>query len=549
MLKDGELSGDGQTVPAHPALMPRTSRSLTVDDHALAALCRPRDGLMAEALTADRRNADGTRTLTFEGVDGPCPRYVRRVEIGSPARADGRHAVTLTTDYDLPVPYWGPVVRPVFAFELRRRGDRRGQPWWAPPQRLQPAQVDSLARLVVLALCSGYIGTLLSQLTTFAGREFGAGVDAQATAQAATRIGVLVALTAAFAADRLGRRRTLQLALVGACLVTALTGLSSGLVTFAAVQVVARGLTTGADVVRAVTLAEVMPAGARAYAISLSAMCAGLGSGAVVWMLPLADVDPRAWRLLFGLGAVFAPLAYFAGRGLGESGRFVVHQHDARRERLGEHRGRLALLAASAALTTVFAAPASQLQNEYLRTGRGFSAGAITVFTLLTSTPAGIAVFFGGRLADVYGRRAIGAVGLVGAAAGITVSFAAGGALLWGGAIAGTLFGGLVVPTLLVYGPELFPTRLRGRANGVITAAGVLGSVTGLLLVGNLADRFGFGVAMATVAVGPALVAVLVLTRYPETAQRELEELNPTDAAPAGPIHPSRADDQYGSTL
>ncbi|MEZ5234624.1 MAG: MFS transporter [Acidimicrobiales bacterium] len=531
--------------------MPRTERTLTLDEPALDARCRPRDGLVLERLGCEEATADGGRRLVFEGVDGPCPRYRRTVEIAPAPAADGRRTAVEQLDYDLPVPFWGWLVRPVFGFELRRRGDRRGQPWWAPPQRLQPHQVDALCRLVILAICSGYVGTLLSQLTTFAGREFGAGVDAQAAAQAATRIGVLVALVGAFAADRIGRRRTLLVGLVGACLVTALTGLATGLVAFAAVQVVARGLTTGSDVVRAVIVAEVMPAGARAYAISLSAMCAGLGSGMAVWLLPLADLDERAWRLLFGLGAVFAPLAWLAGRGLQESGRFVAHRHDQRPQRLGAHRGRLALLAASALLTTLFAAPASQLQNEYLRTDRGFSAGAITAFTLLTSTPAGVAVFFGGRLADVYGRRVIGAIGLVGGAAGITVSYTAGGATLWGGAVAGTLFGGLVVPTLVIYGPELFPTRLRGRANGVITTAGVLGSVCGLLLVGNLADRFGFGAAMPTVACGPVLVAVLVLTRYPETAQRELEELNPSDAAagPApdrSPIHPGDGADRYG---
>lgn len=75
----------------------------------------------------------------------------------------------------------------------------------------------------------------------------------------------------------------------------------------------------------------------------------------------------------------------------------------------------------------------------------------------------------------------------------------------------------------------------------MITAAGVMGSVTGLLLVGNLADRFGFGAAIGHGRPpGPILVAVLVLTRYPETAQRELEELNPTDAAPAGPTGRAR---------
>jgi MFS family permease len=523
------------------AHMARFTRSSTVDDAALAALCSARDGLMREQLV-ERTGDDGGEVFRFIGVDGPCRHYHRTVQVGtaqvSAAAGPGTHRVTETVEYDLRVPFWGFLVRPLFAIELRRRGPRPGQPWWAPPQRLQPSQVDALARLVLLAVCSGYVGTLLSQLTTFAGKEFGAGVDEQSAAQAATRIGILVSLTAAVVADRIGRRRALLASLVGACLVSALTALSSGLLVFAAVQVLARGLTTGADVIRAVALAEEMPAGARAYAISLSAMSAGLGSGMVVWLLPLADVDERAWRLLFAGAALFAPLAWLAGRGLHESRRFLAHRHDTERLRLGSHRRRLALLAVSASLGTVFAAPASQLQNEYLRTERGFSAGAITAFTLLTSTPAGLAVFFGGRLADVHGRRLIGAIGLVGGAVGIWISYAFGGVALWAGAVGGTLFGGLVVPTLIVYGPELFPTRLRGRANGVITLCGVMGSVVGLLTVGQLSHRFDrFGPAMAVVAAGPLVVALLVVTRYPETAHRELEELNPSDS-PGGPTAP-----------
>jgi hypothetical protein len=34
---------------------------------------------------------------------------------------------------------------------------------------------------------------------------------------------------------------------------------------------------------------------------------------------------------------------------------------------------------------------------------------------------------------------------------------------------------------------------------------------------------------MAVLSFGPAVVALLVLTRYPETARRELEDLNPED--------------------
>jgi MFS family permease len=89
-----------------------------------------------------------------------------------------------------------------------------------------------------------------------------------------------------------------------------------------------------------------------------------------------------------------------------------------------------------------------------------------------------------------------------------------------------------------VYGPELFPTALRGRANGIIAILGVAGSVIGLLVAGVLSDRWdGLGPALAVLSIGPALMALLVLTAYPETAHRELEELNPEDltAASQGP--------------
>jgi MFS family permease len=498
--------------------MPRLTRTLILDAEALTALRRPRDGLVREAAGGDDR---------YVALEGPCAGYERRLEVG-PA-PDGRCSVVETIDYELDVPFWGWLLALPVRRALRHPAGDGRQPWWAPPERLDPRQVVVLSRLALLAVCSGYLGTLLSQTTTFAADEFGADNAAQGAALAATRVGVLVALVAAFAADRLGRRRCLVGSLAGAALVSATTATVPGLLWFTVSQIVARGLTTGADVLRAVMAAEEMPAGARAYAISLAAMCAGLGSGMVVWLLPIADVAPWAWRVLFALALVFCPLVLLAGRGLPESRRFVAHRTDAVRPRLGQHRNRLVLLAGSAMLSALFVAPASQLQNTYLRDERGFSAPRIALFTLLTSTPAGLGVFFGGRLSDLYGRRRIGVIGLCGGVTGILISYWFGGPALWAGALGGTLVGGLVIPALVVYGPELFPTRLRGRANGVITLVGVMGSSAGLLLVGALSDRWRFGPAFSIVAVGPVIVAFLVATRYPETAHRELEELNPDD--------------------
>ena len=81
-----------------------------------------------------------------------------------------------------------------------------------------------------------------------------------------------------------------------------------------------------------------------------------------------------------------------------------------------------------------------------------------------------------------------------------------------------------------MYGPELFPTSLRGTANGMTFLVALIGSVGGLLAVGGLSDQFGsIGPAMAVVAAGPLLLALLIALAFPETARRELEDLNPED--------------------
>jgi MFS family permease len=101
---------------------------------------------------------------------------------------------------------------------------------------------------------------------------------------------------------------------------------------------------------------------------------------------------------------------------------------------------------------------------------------------------------------------------------------------MWIVAMLGTIVGGAVVPSVMVYWPELFPTSLRGQANGVVSMTAMAGSVVGLLVIGVLADTFGtFAPTMPFVAIGPILMAALIVARFPETAHRELEDINPED--------------------
>jgi putative MFS transporter len=130
----------------------------------------------------------------------------------------------------------------------------------------------------------------------------------------------------------------------------------------------------------------------------------------------------------------------------------------------------------------------------------------------------------------VRGRRLIGAIGILGGTLAVVVRFGSAGAVMWLASIVGTIVGGLIVPALGVYRPELFPTSLRGRAASVIEFIALAGSSLGLVVVGAAADRTGqFALPMAVVALAPMVVVVLVLTLYPETAHRSLEDINPED--------------------
>jgi MFS family permease len=425
------------------------------------------------------------------------------------------------------------------ALALRRQRPHGWTPWWAPPQRLDPRSATLLGLLATLALVSAYLGTLLSQTLTFAAGDFGASKASQGFVLAAARIGVAATLAATVAADRIGRRRLLRSTLMVACLVMGMVAAAPALIWFGAGQTVGRGLTNAADIILLVLAVEEMPARCRAYAASILALVGGLGSGMVVWLLPLADLGRGGWRLIYLPPLVFLPIVAWAGRQLPESRRFLAAEahameRGATRPRFeGATRQRLALLAGAAFLLLLFATPASQFRNEFLRDERGFSAARVAAFTLVSGTPAGLGVWLGGRLAETIGRRRVGAGGLVGGGVLVAISYLSHGWALWSASVAGTVLAATTIPAMRVYGAELFPTRLRGRANGITNVAAVAGSVVGVLVVGGLAGHWeGLGRPIALLALGPLVVAALVVTVYPETADRTLEDLNPTDTGP-----------------
>jgi MFS family permease len=346
---------------------------------------------------------------------------------------------------------------------------------------------------------------------------------------------MLASLALVASADRHGRRKVIVVCIAAGCGLAGLVAVTPSLAWYTAVHTLVRSFSTALAILIAVVAAEEMPAGARAFAASVLSMSAALGAGICVMALPLADLGSGGWRLVFLLPLLALPAVPGLARRLPESRRFVAPHRAAR---LTGHGRRLALLATSTFLVQLFIAPASQLQNEFLRDERGYSALGITLFTICTNTPAGIGVLAGARIADRRGRRVVGAVALLGGVAGAVLTFLSSGAWMWTASLLGGILAGATVPALGVYGPELFPTALRARANGILGVTGVIGAAVGLLVAGALSDALGgLGRALAVLSIGPMILAVLVLTRYPETAGLELETINPEDAVT--PVFPT----------
>jgi MFS family permease len=515
-----------------------TVRSV-VDHPEAERLLRPRDDVVGERAIAPGPGETARFTLDH----GPFATYERSVTLlpadghgdghgeGVPGRPDetpgGSTEAVERVRFTLPQGTWPFLMNWPMRAALRHPPSDGHLPWWYPPQRPDARGATVLGLLATLSLVVGYHGTLLSRTMTFAADEFGAGSAAQGDALAVARIGGVLAVALGALADRRGRRLILSLALFTCIGATVAGAFAPDLATLAGTQAVNRGAWAAAALLLAVIAAEEMPAGARAYALSLLAMTGALGAGIALWVLPVADLGERSWRVLYLVPLVFLPVVIRFGRLIPESRRFVRSHL---KVPLAGHYRRLVLVAVAWFLLNVFGGPQSQFLTEYLRDERGMSALMISVFVVLTSTPASIGIVVGGRLADTRGRRVVGAVAATVGTVLVALSFAFGGPAMWITALLGGIVSAALVPAIAVYGPELFPTSLRGRANGIVTLTAMGGSVVGLVAAGRLEESLGsFGRTMGLLAVAPVLMALLILLFFPETARRELEDINPED--------------------
>jgi putative MFS transporter len=385
-----------------------------------------------------------------------------------------------------------------------------------------------------------------------------------------TRMGVMASFIFLFFADRVGRRAVMMLTVIGFTLANGATALVTDQVQFTVLQLLARLFLTAEYSLAIIMIGEEFPARLRGRAIAILISLATVGVMLMAklqpyiltpdgaegnWlhdlghgMVSLAqtsfglEVDGESWRALYALGLVPLVLVLVLRLAMRETRRF-----DAERERKAnapkrtwgdlareaalpwrpEYRRRSAIVALLWNSVFIVTGPSTIFWVIFAREQLKLSTHQVgdIVFWGYGGGVAGH--FVAGWLVDRIGRKYTCAGFYVLAAISIFLLYhvpSVAGQYVW---MIMTVFCFAAANTSThIYASELFPTEIRATGYGWTTnLAGRVTEVVTPILIGFLIAPLGIPGAIAAVAAGPILGAMLVLRYAPETRGMTLEQI------------------------
>lgn len=341
---------------------------------------------------------------------------------------------------------------------------------------------------------------------------------------AVTRAVSLLGIVFAFTADREGRREPFLVAFALIPVGNLLTGLFPNTVLFAVTQSITRVGVVAIAALSIVYLAEQLTPGRRAFGIGIYGVSGAMGGGLALLILPFADSGDERWRLLFGFTALGLLVLPMLNRFLSESRAF-----ERSTARVGyqavtssESAGYFWILASAAFLIAAFSGPAFDFVLERLITGLEWETRDAAMLLIVFSGLGSVGLLVGGRAADVVGRRTTMAFAIViGLVGGVGFYYASSGPLLAAAVFLGTLGATMLTPAFAAARTELFPTRLRASASGLITNTAIVGALFGFGLGRLVVDRIGLSQTILILSIG-LLVALWLVLQLPETKGKDL---------------------------
>lgn len=357
------------------------------------------------------------------------------------------------------------------------------------------------------------------------------------------RVGAVMSFFVLILADRFGRRIVITLTILGYALFTGLTAYADTIEMFTVWQFCARIFLAAEFALALIIIGEEYPTNWRSFGISL---LAGVGAfGTIVcfltarWVLAAYD-----WRTMYLIGLIPVTLVFFFRLAMKETRRFQELKDTGKtqasmREQVAamwvpfqrRYRARSLMVTLIWNCNHLVGAPAVTFWTIHAAQNLDYDpqqyttvvAGGYLIGFLLGAPAAGFLMNRLGR------RRACGGY-YMGAALSVFVLFWVTSSSL---AVQTSLMGMTIFCFLganaatATLATEIFPTEI--RATGYSWTTNLFGRITEILAplaIGFLADRIGIPSAVAIMAIGPVIGALVVLRYAPETRGKTLEQIS-----------------------
>lgn len=409
-----------------------------------------------------------------------------------------------------------------------------------------------LGLLMSVTIFEAYDVTIFHLCTPDIARTFHLDDRAVGLMASLVRLGGMAAFVVVMLSDRIGRKPVVSATVLFYALFTFFTAISRGLASFTLFQGCAQIFLSAEFGVAVIMISEEFPDSARGRGVAILHMTGLLGVVAGGELYGIVADSRFGWRGMYLIGILPLLLVAFLRRNVRETRRFDELRASRSAEQIadlkklgasirqaiapfrGPYRGRLLLVALLWNSVGVVGAPAVTFFSLYAKRDHHWTSPEIGHAVVLAYLVGTLGHLVAGWMLDRVGRRITTSLSYVVGAAAIVMLFqtASHNAMLTSMVITVFAFQGARTATA-TYSAELFPTEIRATSYSLTVQ--LLGQIAALFTpftIGALSRSLGgLGNAVAVVAVGPVIGALLVMIFAPETRGLRLEELATATAA------------------
>jgi putative MFS transporter len=399
--------------------------------------------------------------------------------------------------------------------------------------RLDSYQRQLFVFLGVATFFEGFDYVAMSQILPSLRAEFQLSVSEGGTLLAVTGIGAPLSYGLTLWADVIGRRRVLSYTIAGYTLFSLLSGFAQSAVQFGAAQICARAFLLAEYALSMVYVTEEFPADRRGFAVGIIQGMNSLGSIVCAGLVPILLKSPHGFRTVYFVGAIPLCILIWLRRNVRETARFahLLETGQAPKPNLlrifsTPYARRIPLLATIWSLNYMCTYLGIQYWKEFAFQERGMTDKETSLALMVAALGSLPLIFSSGKLLDTIGRKRGAAVIFTVASLSTLLAYLPHDFWLLTAGLTGVIFAASAcLPVLTAFTLELFPTELRAEGFGWSNNLfGRVGYVMGPWLVGMLAQHHGYSHTIAATAIFPLLALALILTRLPETGNKDLEE-------------------------